>query len=660
MLLSTKQLFVNKLLVMSDIHQQWQNLQDERASNDWAVERSKLIMRCSLRDSPSVRKSITDFWDALEGLRTQDMVERPLFVSYFMKIARVILKDEFQEDKQQLHAQEEWVRQCKRYSSCHGGVATDRIDFDVFFESMFELVDYEVAGHAGKKISASTYAAFMRGLMNQLVEEKVCRATRRRQKGKVVSERDKLSRTWAWVQPNVNNETARKQWESIDRKAQAKLLAQEAAQRAREEEARAFEDSRSNRVYQRLHSKKLRSRGNALAIFEQVDLNGDGVLTLEEISCKLSDFGLSDRDIEQLMFAMDTNRDGVVDQQEFIASFDKWQEATTAVSKQRAYGGTLKKSQSVTGTSLPVSSAAESKGIKKSKSLMAARAYEDTIATEPQMDSSSGSSQFHKIGKNGNLADTRRPFGVTPLAAVLEAAPLQAPQQPLQPLQPVQSPRTPRIGGVGVAVSPPAHTQQPSLAKMGRKVCKVLRLPRMALQRDELPFAPPKTLSLEEVLRPPPLRPPLPKTPEALSSPDQVRPAVRGARPLKKTQSLYTSPKMSSLPKPSPKISPASPQDFIRPSPKMSPLQDFISSPSIPEDLSSPDQVRPAARGPRPLKKSQSVPLKKSQSVYGSPKPSPKVSPASPQDYISSAIATKALRRVNSTMPTSPKHVRVR
>ena len=46
--------------------------------------------------------------------------------------------------------------------------------------------------------------------------------------------------------------------------------------------------------------------------FHSMDRNGDGVLDLEELTCGLSDFGLTDAAIEDIFFKLDIDKDGQV------------------------------------------------------------------------------------------------------------------------------------------------------------------------------------------------------------------------------------------------------------------------------------------------------------------------------------------------------------
>ena len=50
----------------------------------------------------------------------------------------------------------------------------------------------------------------------------------------------------------------------------------------------------------------------SVAIFRQIDINGDGVLDLNEMQAGLADFGAPDYEIEALFFDLDSNADNLV------------------------------------------------------------------------------------------------------------------------------------------------------------------------------------------------------------------------------------------------------------------------------------------------------------------------------------------------------------
>ena len=50
----------------------------------------------------------------------------------------------------------------------------------------------------------------------------------------------------------------------------------------------------------------------SVAIFRQIDTNGDGVLDLNEVQTWLADFGAPDNEIEALFLTLDSNADNLV------------------------------------------------------------------------------------------------------------------------------------------------------------------------------------------------------------------------------------------------------------------------------------------------------------------------------------------------------------
>ena len=50
----------------------------------------------------------------------------------------------------------------------------------------------------------------------------------------------------------------------------------------------------------------------SVAIFRQIDINGDGVLDLNEVQTWLADFGAPDNEIEALFLILDSNADNLV------------------------------------------------------------------------------------------------------------------------------------------------------------------------------------------------------------------------------------------------------------------------------------------------------------------------------------------------------------
>lgn len=72
----------------------------------------------------------------------------------------------------------------------------------------------------------------------------------------------------------------------------------------------------------------LRETNAAAAIFCNIDRNMDGVLTFEELQCRLSDFGVSEEEIEKIFLRFDTTGDGVTLEQ-FEAALTSWDEINT-------------------------------------------------------------------------------------------------------------------------------------------------------------------------------------------------------------------------------------------------------------------------------------------------------------------------------------------
>ena len=50
----------------------------------------------------------------------------------------------------------------------------------------------------------------------------------------------------------------------------------------------------------------------SVAIFRQIDINGDGMLDLNEAQVGLADFGAADNEIEALFLILDSNADSQV------------------------------------------------------------------------------------------------------------------------------------------------------------------------------------------------------------------------------------------------------------------------------------------------------------------------------------------------------------
>ena len=65
-------------------------------------------------------------------------------------------------------------------------------------------------------------------------------------------------------------------------------------------------------------------------MFAQLDVDHDGVLTLEEIGIRLSDIGARSEDIERAMMIMDEDGSGGITKQEFINTYAAYLRAATA------------------------------------------------------------------------------------------------------------------------------------------------------------------------------------------------------------------------------------------------------------------------------------------------------------------------------------------
>ena len=66
--------------------------------------------------------------------------------------------------------------------------------------------------------------------------------------------------------------------------------------------------------------------GEALEIFNDIDTDGSGTLSLEELSCRLSDEGFEDEEITDLFVLLDVDGDGCISQDEFVKGFQAYQD----------------------------------------------------------------------------------------------------------------------------------------------------------------------------------------------------------------------------------------------------------------------------------------------------------------------------------------------
>ena len=119
-----------------------------------------------------VQEAIWQMWTVFDGLRTQahDLVGKKLFMTYFLKVGKVVLgEDDFDIDDMTEMANEEYDRQlarCAEKQASNGEevVAHDcedgGLDFDIFYESMFELIDYEVSVQIGLLVDRTALVSF--------------------------------------------------------------------------------------------------------------------------------------------------------------------------------------------------------------------------------------------------------------------------------------------------------------------------------------------------------------------------------------------------------------------------------------------------------------------------------------------------------------------
>merc|ERR1711907_595669 len=111
------------MMNIADGQKKWMDLLQEREDADFLVERAKIMRRCALRQSPQVRASIDSLWSVMDGVRvaaspTGDhrLVTKTVFLTYFLKIAKSVLQEDFQEEDMMEMAEEEWIRQSDRYA----------------------------------------------------------------------------------------------------------------------------------------------------------------------------------------------------------------------------------------------------------------------------------------------------------------------------------------------------------------------------------------------------------------------------------------------------------------------------------------------------------------------------------------------------------------
>ena len=65
-------------------------------------------------------------------------------------------------------------------------------------------------------------------------------------------------------------------------------------------------------------------RDSMLQVFEDIDVNTDGVLDRKEIEAKLRAMGHDDDEVESFLHMSDINRDGTLSVAEFLGSFSQF------------------------------------------------------------------------------------------------------------------------------------------------------------------------------------------------------------------------------------------------------------------------------------------------------------------------------------------------
>merc|ERR1712195_118995 len=59
----------------------------------------------------------------------------------------------------------------------------------------------------------------------------------------------------------------------------------------------------------------------AMRLFDVFDADGDGELTMDELSFRMSDWGHEQEDIDKVMLKCDVNNDGIITWDEFLSRF---------------------------------------------------------------------------------------------------------------------------------------------------------------------------------------------------------------------------------------------------------------------------------------------------------------------------------------------------
>ena len=79
---------------------------------------------------------------------------------------------------------------------------------------------------------------------------------------------------------------------------------------------------------------------DAMVVFQAIDTDSSGSISTDELSGALSDFGLPDAAIEQLtmqlVMMLDTNKDGVIDKQEWVRGYPQWKQLEEQINAAQA------------------------------------------------------------------------------------------------------------------------------------------------------------------------------------------------------------------------------------------------------------------------------------------------------------------------------------
>ena len=87
--------------------------------------------------------------------------------------------------------------------------------------------------------------------------------------------------------------------------------------------------ARTGQTLEQLKGMQERAK-DAMVVFRAIDTDSSGSISTDELSGALSDFGLADAAIEQLtmklVMMLDTNKDGVIDQHEWVRGYPAWKQ----------------------------------------------------------------------------------------------------------------------------------------------------------------------------------------------------------------------------------------------------------------------------------------------------------------------------------------------